>query len=736
MESKKFSVDLEGKNLQIEVSRLAEQTNGSVLARLGDTMVLATAVMTKRQREGIDYLPLTVEYEEKFYAAGKISGSRFIKREGRPSEEAILAGRLIDRAIRPRFNQRIRNDIQIVLTVLSLDPDNDPDIVALNAASAALMISDIPWSGPVSAVRIGSKEGKFLINPTYAERENSDLDLVVAGFDRKINMIEAGAREVSEDNLGEALILAQKYLEKISDFQKKIAAEIGQKKQEVAILTENPELKKEIKNILGDDLEKAIYEKDKQIRQNKIAEVRESLINRLKEKEKTDDDLKLADLIFDEEIDEIVSRNILEYEKRPDGRRLNELRELYAEVGLLPRTHGSGLFIRGNTQTLSILTLGSPGDEQTIEGMEFEGKKRFMHHYNFPPYSVGEIGRLQPGRREIGHGALVERALLPLIPSREEFPYTIRIVSEILSSNGSSSMASVCGSTLALMDAGVPIKKPAAGIAMGLIMKNENEYKILTDIQGPEDHHGDMDLKVAGTRDGITALQMDVKIEGVTPKILKETFLQAKEARLQILDKIESVISAPRPNLSPLAPRITVLKINPEKIGTIIGPGGKVINEIIAQTGVAIDIEDDGTVFITSPNEESAGKAISRVKALTRELKVGEIIEGKVSRILDFGAIVDLIPGQDGLLHISELAPWRVEKTEDIIKIGDVIPVKIKKVEEGKISLSLKDVALPEFYKEKKHGSSFGPENDSYSRPTRPKRESLLRPRRRRQDDK
>ncbi len=735
MESKKFSVDLEGKNLQIEVSQLAEQTNGSVLARLGDTMVLATAVMSKRQKAGADYLPLSVEYEEKFYAAGKISGSRFIKREGRPSEEAILAGRLIDRAIRPRFDQRIRNDIQLVLTVLSLDSDNDPDIVALNAASAALSISDIPWNGPVSAVRVGRKGGKFFINPSYAERNDSDLDLAVAGFGGKINMIEAGAKEVPENDLAEALELSQKYLEKISDFQRKIAAEIGREKQNVEIPAENPELKKEIKDFLADNMEKAIYEKDKKIRQNKIAEIKESLINYLKEREKTEDDLKLTDSIFEEEIDEIVSQNILEREKRPDGRRLNELRELYAEVGLLPRTHGSGLFIRGNTQALSILTLGSPGDEQTIEGMEFEGKKRFMHHYNFPPYSVGEIGRLQPGRREIGHGALAERALLSLIPSREEFPYTIRVVSEILSSNGSSSMASVCGSTLALMDAGVPIKKPVAGIAMGLIMENENDYKILTDIQGPEDHHGDMDLKVAGTRDGVTALQMDVKVEGVTTRILKETFLQAKEARLQILDKMESVISAPRPNLSPLAPRITVLKINPEKIGSVIGPGGKVINEIISQTGAAIDIEDDGTVFITSPNEEAADKAISWVKDLTRELKVGEIIEGKVSRILDFGAIVDLIPGQDGLLHISELAPWRVEKTEDVVNIGDVIPVKIKRTEEGKISLSLKDVAPPEFYKDKKRGTSFAPENGSYSRPTRPRRESPFRPRRRREED-
>lgn len=734
MKSKKFSVDLEGKNLIIEVSQLAEQANGSVLARLGDTIVLATVVMIKHQREGVDYLPLTVEYEEKFYAAGKISGSRFIKREGRPSEEAILAGRLIDRAIRPRFNQKIRNDIQVVLTVLSLDTDNDPDIVALNAASTALMISDIPWNGPVSAVRVGRKDGKFIINPTYAERESSDLDLVVAGFDEKINMIEAGAKEIAENNFDEALMLTQKYLKKISDFQRNIAEEIGKEKQKLEIPTENPELKKEVKDFLADNLEKAIYEKEKTVRQNKISEIRDSLMNHLKQLEKTEETLKMANLIFEEEIDEIVSRNILEQEKRPDGRQLNELREIYAEIGILPRTHGSGLFIRGNTQALSILTLGSPGDEQTIEGMEFEGKKRFMHHYNFPPYSVGEIGRLQPGRREIGHGALAERALLPLIPPREEFPYTIRIVSEILSSNGSSSMASVCGSTLALMDAGVPIKKPVAGIAMGLIMKDENNYKILTDIQGPEDHHGDMDLKIAGTRDGITALQMDVKVEGVTPKILKEAFSQAKEARLQILDKIESVISSPRPNLSPLAPRITVLKINPEKIGSIIGPGGKVINEIIAQTGAAIDIEDDGTVFITSPNEISANRAITWVKDLTRELKVGEILDGKVSRILDFGAIVDLTPGQDGLLHISELAPWRVEKTEDIINIGDVIPVKIKKTEEGKISLSLKDVAPPEFYKDKKRGVSFVPKNELRSTPN-PRRKSPFISRRRRNDD-
>jgi len=707
VEAKKYSHTLAGKTFLIELTNWAEQANGSVLVRLGDTLVLATAVMSSNAREGIDYFPLMVEYEEKFYAAGKILGSRFIKRETRPSEEAVLAGRLIDRSIRPRFDMQMRNEVQIVITVLSVDDQNDPDVPALLAASLALSLSDIPWQGPIAGVRVAKKkDGEFILNPLYQEREETVLDVIISGTKDKINMLEAGAQEVSEKDFSDAIEWGFKFLQELIDFQNKIGQENQPQKTEGKIIQLPAELKALIKKEFSAKIEKALYQEiprpaeaagmaaTKKTARAAQTTVQEDWLKRAEELYPDIFQKNAAGFIFEDEINAIVHRRILEKGERSDGRKTDELRELSAAVGILPRVHGSGLFMRGETHALSTLTLGAPGDQQIIEGMEIRTKRNFLHHYNFPPFSTGEVKPMRgPGRREIGHGALAGRALLPLLPDKEEFPYTIRIVSEILSSNGSSSMASVCGAVLALMDAGVPIKKPAAGTAMGLMLNEKGEYKILTDIQGPEDHHGDMDFKVAGTRDGITAVQMDVKIEGITFTMLRDTLTQARKTRIQILDFMQGILSAPRPELSPWAPRVLSLKINPEKIGALIGPGGKVINDIIAQTGAQIDIEDDGTVFITSETEEGMKKALSLVKQVTREIKAGELLEGKVTRILDFGAMVEVAPRQEGLIHVSELAPWHVAKVTDIIKVGDVVPVKVKNIDEqGRINLSLKDV--------------------------------------------
>ena len=695
-EIKKYSVDFAGQILEIEIGKLAGQANGAVTARLGDTVVLATAVMAKEPRVGGDFFPLSVDYEEKFYARGKILGSRFMRREGRPSEEAVLNARLIDRAIRPLFNQSARNEVQIVTTVLSVDEKNDPDILAMNAASMALITSDIPWSGPIAAIRIGKINGQWMLNPAFADRENGISDLVVSvSSDMKINMIEAGPlQEFKEEELVEGIGFAQAALKNLIDFNKKIAGDFNTPKAIVAVADTDSDLRDEVAKFLNADnaLEKAIYDysRDKTERENNLGSLKDLLkehIAGIDEKK-----VRMAEIIFDEAIDEIVHKNILEKDKRPDGRKMDELRNLSSEVGFLPRTHGSGLFQRGETQILSALTLGSPSDELIIEGMIISTKKHFMHQYNFPPFSVGETGRMgAPGRREIGHGALAEKALLPMIPKKEDFPYAIRIVSEVLSSNGSSSMGSVCGSTLALMDAGVPITKPVAGIAMGLMSNKKGDYKILTDIQGPEDHHGDMDFKAAGTKDGITAMQMDVKINGIDIKILKETLEQTRKARLEILDNITKTIDKPRANLSPFAPRIITLQIAVDKIREVIGSGGKVINEIIATTGAAIDIEESGLIFITAENEESGLKTKEIIEGIVKEYKVGEIVTGKVVNILDFGAIVEFGRGRDGMIHISELANRRVEKVTDVVNMGDEVTVKIKRVENGKISLSLKD---------------------------------------------
>jgi polyribonucleotide nucleotidyltransferase len=590
----------------------------------------------------------------------------------------------------------------VVATILSYDSENDPDILGLLAASTALTTSNIPWKGPVAAVRIGLIDNKFIINPILSEREKSQMDFVLTGLENNgeiiTNMMEGGFEELDESLIFGAFNFAKPYLKKLIDFQKDIAEKIGKEKIVLKNTQIDHELEKEIKEFLGNKLETALYQKDKEERMNSISSLKEELMINLKEKHKEEDKTTYVNVFFEKEIDRIVHEKAIKEKKRPDGRKIDEVRTLECEVGILQRTHGSGVFCRGQTKALSILTLGAPGDQQILESMEYTGKKRFMHHYNFPPYSVGEIKPMRgPGRRDIGHGMLAEKALLPIIPSYEQFPYTIRVVTEILSSNGSSSMASVSSSSLALMDAGVPIKYPAAGIAMGLMSEiDENskiiKYEILTDIQGPEDHYGDMDFKIAGTKKGISAIQMDVKIEGITEEILKKALEGGKKARSQILDVIEKTLPSPRANLSPFAPRILILQINPDKIRDVIGPGGKVINGIIDECGVSIDIEDTGKIFITADKEESAKKAFDWVSNITSEVKVGEIFQGKIVRILDFGAFAEILPGQDGLIHISQLASHHVGKVEDIVKVGDVVPVKVISIDEqGRINLSLKE---------------------------------------------
>ena len=708
----------------VEFGRLGGQANGTCRVQYGETTVLVNATMSAYTKD-VDYMPLMVDYEEKYYAAGKIKGSKWVKRETRPSDEAILADRLIDRTIRPRFNQNIRNEMQVVITVLSFDGINDPDIPALFGASLALMASDIPFDGPVAGVRVGRIGGKLIFNPTYKERVESDFDIVVAGTNGKINMIEAGAKIVPEKEMAEAITAGFKEFQQLIEFQNKIAKDLAPKKKELAVANRDESLAATVRDFSELKLEKALYApgKTKSEFSEGLGRIKNDLMEHLKERHKDshelDKKLNEASVIFEEEIDRIVHRNILESDKRPDGRRLDQLRELSSEVGVIPHTHGSGLFNRGNTQVLSMLTLAAPGFEQWVETMETDlTKKRFMHHYVFPPYSVGEVGRMGGGgRRDIGHGALAERSLIPLIPHKDGFPYTIRLVSETLSSNGSSSMASVCASSLALMDGGVPIKSPAAGIAMGLMLETRTDtdkertntdvpnksvsgqqksvlskYKILTDIQGPEDHHGDMDLKVAGTREGVTGMQMDVKIEGITAEIIEKALEQAKKARLEILDVMEKAIAAPRAELSKYAPRVETIKINPDKIGTLIGPGGKMINEIIEKTGAEIDIEDDGSVFVTSTNPESMKKALDLIREVTYEPQPGDEFDGTVVAIKDFGAFVEIMPGRDGMVHISEMSNQRVNKVSDVLKMGQKVHVWVKNMDEmtGKISLTMK----------------------------------------------
>lgn len=690
----KFQIKIGDRTLEVETDELAQRASGCVLLKYGDTSLLVVSQLGE-EKEGVNFFPLTCRYEERYYAAGRIRGSRFMKREGRPSDRSVLISRIIDRAIRPRFPKDFKKEIQVVATCLSWDKENDPAVLGLLGSSLSLLISEIPWQGPVATVRIGRKDNKFLLNPNYQEREEGELDLFLSVVEKKgellINMIEGHGNEVSEDMICQAFEFARPFLKELIDFQKEISQKIGKEKIVLPPLSYDSDLEKEVEKFLKGKLEKALYQKDAQKREKEIKLLKENLLEKIEEKYgegKTEQALNL----FEENLEKLLKENILKNDKRPDERKLDEIREIKAKVGLLPRVHGSGFFSRGLTHVLSVATLGSPHDQQLLDEMELVGKKRFIHYYNFPPYSAGEVRPMRgPGRREIGHGVLAEKALVPLIPSFDDFPYTILVVSEVICSNGSTSMASVSSTSLALMDAGVPIKRPVAGISVGLIEDSEGNQKLFTDIQGAEDSHGGMDFKVAGTGVGITALQMDVKVDGISGRILKEALDKAKKARLKILTETEKVISRPRPQLSEWAPRIYVLQINPEKIGDVIGPGGKIINEIIDSCGVTIDIEDSGKVFVTAEKEEAAKKAIDWVRGITKEVKIGEVFQGKVKRILDFGAFVEILPGQEGLVHISQFLPQRINKVADVVKVGDVIPVKVISIDEmGRINLSAK----------------------------------------------
>ncbi|MEI7741298.1 MAG: polyribonucleotide nucleotidyltransferase [bacterium] len=713
---KVFSMDWNGSPLTIKTGKLAKQASASALVSLGETIVLAAVVMSPEKRTGIDFFPLQVEYEEKLYAAGKIKGSRFIKREGRPTDDATLIGRLIDRSVRPLFNDAMRNEIQLIVSVLSFDGVHSPDVVGLIAASTVLHMSKIPWAGPIAGAKVGRVDGEWKLNPSYEDLTKSDLELFVAGNSEKVLMIEAGGNEVPETEVYEAIMFAKKHFGGVCDLIEQVRKAVGHEKVNPLQLDDaglaHEEEKDEILARAKKDFILASIEKNffKEPKADKVG--RREAKGRIKTefkawlKENSIDESFHGELLssVDWIVEEQIVEKILAEDRRVDGRGLDEIRELTSEVALFSRNHGTGLFSRGETQVLTVATLGAPGDAQTLDGMEVNGEKRFMHHYNFPPYSVGEVKPMRgPGRREIGHGALAEKALERMIPAKEIFPYTIRLVSEVLGSNGSSSMGSACGSTLALMDAGVPIKAPVAGLAMGLASVagkdgHISKYKIITDLSDLEDGTGGMDFKVAGTRKGMTAIQLDTKTLGLSDEIVKETLTRANTARMRILDVMKAVIAEPRKELSPFAPRIITLKINPELIRIVIGPGGKQINEIIAATGVSIDIEDDGTVFITGTNAEMSAKAVDWVNSLTREVKVGETFRGKVTRIMDFGAFVEVAPKNDGLVHISELAPFRVGKVTDVVNIGDVIPVKVIEIDElGRINLSYKQAAGNKF---------------------------------------
>ena len=688
---RQYSAEFNGEKIIIETGKLANLATGSVTVTYGETVILATAVVGKSPREEVDFFPLLIDYEERLYAAGKISGSRFIKRETRPSERAILTCRLIDRPIRPLFPKSYKNDIQIIITVLSFDGIHDPDIISIIGASTALLQTHAPYEGPIGASKVGLIDGKLVLNPTSEDLDKSELSLTVAGTRDKVMMLEAGARQVPEATLMEAINLGIEGYQPILDLQEEIAKDYADIK--VSYADEGSPLEADIKNFLGKKLSEIIDLPDQEARQARLSEFEEQVLANFEGNYKQID-LKST---FGKLVEKEMRETILETGKRPDGRTEDEIRPISCEVGLLPRTHGSGLFTRGATQALTIATLGAPGSEQVIDTMEEDSTKKFMHHYNFPPFSTGEVKPLRgASRREIGHGALAEKALVPVIPTSEVFPYTIRLVSEILSSNGSSSMAATCGSTLALMDAGVPILAPVAGIAMGLIADKEiKKYRILTDIAGIEDFGGDMDFKVTGTKNGVTAIQLDTKTKGLPLNIVEETFAKAKIAREKILGMIADILPETRKEFSKYAPRIISLKINPEKIREVIGSGGKTINKLISDAGgaevLSIDIEDDGTVLITSTDNEAAQGVLEKIKGITKEAKAGEIYHGKVVKIMDFGAFVELWPGQDGMVHISELAPERVNKVTDIVKLGDQIDVKVIAIDEqGRVNLSKK----------------------------------------------
>src|SRR3989338_7192250 len=696
-----FELAIGDKKLKIQLTDWTTQASGSCLVSYGETVVLATAMMSQKNVDSFDFFPLTIDYEEKFYAAGKILGSRFLKRESRPSDEAILTSRIIDRAVRPLFPRDFKKEVQIITTCLSFDGENDPDIISMIASSFALAISDIPWNGPLGAIKVGKVNGEFALNPTYKQKEESQFELTLSAINHDgqmlINMIEMGAKEVTEDQVMEATKFAEKTLLDIIDFQKNIVKKIGAKKAEFNPAVEL-DIYKDIKEFLQDRLDDAITNaapNEKNLGATEL--IKEELTKFIIQKYPDEDKEKQVLPFFEKEMERIIIRNILEKNQRPDGRRSDEIRPLGCEIAVLPRTHGSGVFHRGMTKVLAILTLGGPGDQQLLDGMEIIGKKRFMHHYNFPPFSTGETGFMRgPKRREIGHGHLAEKALLPLIPDPKEFPYTIRIVSEALSSNGSTSMASVCAATLALMDAGVPIKSPAAGISIGLA-KDEvsGKYKVLTDIQGPEDHFGDMDFKVAGTKNGITAIQMDIKINGINKDILKEALEKAKDARLKILGIISETIAEPRKNLSQYAPKILSFMINPAKIGEVVGPKGSVINKLRSEFDVTIDIEDTGLVFITGQNQMLADACAARIKGMVKEVEVGETYQGTVRKIMDFGAFVDILPGQSGLVHISKFVPNQIKSVKDVVSEGETIPVKVVGIDDlGRINLSAIDAGF------------------------------------------
>ena len=725
MNEQVFSTEWLGRTLTIKTGKVAKQANAAVIVQYGDTVVLATVVESKEERD-IDYFPLMVDFEERLYAAGIIKGSRWIKREGRPTDEAILSGRMIDRSIRPLFTGESRKDVQVILTILSADGKNDHDIVALVAASAALSISGVNWAGPIGGVRVGRINNKFVFNPTYEEREQSDFDIIVAGIFEKTIMIEAGANEVKEEEIFKAIIAGQKELQGPIELIKQMSASIKvmSDKQEKETLVDPEEIKAKeekerifgiAKKWLNENVKDILFDKSyytKGERKAAVTKIKQNLDKYLFEqgigKEHRTQAIKyLAEAAVEAEVTEAILKN----KQRVDGRELDEIRHLSAEANILPRNHGSGLFSRGETQVMSIITLGPPGVEQLLEGIEGTGTKRFMHHYNFPPFSVGEARFMRgPGRRDIGHGALAEKALEPVVPSKEDFPYTIRIVSETLGSNGSSSMASTCGSSLALMDAGVPVKKAVAGIAMGLASNEDmSQWEVLTDIQDLEDGKGGMDFKIAGTKDGITAIQMDTKTNGVTDKIIEKILTQGLKARLEILEVMNKGISDPRPDLSPYAPRITSFSIDTEKIREVIGPGGKIINEIIAQTGVSIDIDDDGLVCVCGTEAEKCEKAVKWIKDIVREFEPGEKFTGKVVRIMDFGAFIELLPGRDGMVHVSELAPYRVEKPSDFINIGDTVTVKVKEIDEkGRVNLTMKGMPENEKLWKDEKGKSQG----------------------------
>jgi len=683
-----FQMDLAGRTLTIETGELAKQAGGAALVRYGDTVVLVTATASKEAKD-IDFFPLTVDYEEKMYAVGRIPGG-FVKREGRPPETAILHSRLIDRPIRPLFDKGCRNEVHVCATVLSVDQDNAPEICGMIGASAALALSDIPWAGPIAGVRIGRVNGSFVINPTVAQLEATDLNVVVAGTKDAILMVEGGAQEVAEDVLLDAIMAAHEEIKRIVSFQEEMVAVAGKEKRVLPTHALDEDILAAVKEYAHDALDKAVRCADKQQRDAQQDEVYADTRAHFEEiyPENMDD----VNMALEKMTKEIVRHMITVEKIRPDGRQLDEVRSISVRVGVLPRTHGSGLFTRGQTQVLNICTLAPLSEKQTIDGIGIETEKRYIHHYNFPSYSVGEARSSRgPGRREIGHGALAERALLAVLPTEEEFPYAMRLVSEVLESNGSSSMASVCSSTLSLMDAGVPIKAPVAGIAMGLVTQGEH-YTILTDIQGMEDALGDMDFKVAGTAKGVTAIQMDIKISGLSREILKEALEQAHKGRMHIMGKMLAVIDAPRDNMSPWAPRIITMNIDPDKIRDVIGQGGKVIRGIIEETGAKIDIEDDGTIFIAAVEEAAANKAIEIITNLTKEVEVGEVYLGKVTRLMNFGAFVEVLPGKEGLVHISKLAKERVENVEDVVNVGDEIMVKVIEIDkQGRINLSRKD---------------------------------------------